>query len=302
MLIKAYAKINLAIDVGRKDESGYHDVDMLTIPISLHDILEIEPLLSRHGVFLTSDDPTLICDEGNLAYIALQKMEENFSFDKGYRIQIYKRIPMEAGLGGGSADAAGVIRAICKIYNMKIDDPKIINIARSIGSDVPFCLINEPARVLGTGEEIKPLPLNMNYHVLIVKPHKGLSTKAVYEKYDSIPEEQREHPNIDNLIKSIQDGDQEKMQDNMKNGLYKPASMLFPVLDGILKDFKKMGFPLYAMTGSGNACFALSKDLFKIEKAKRYFTSLNYITIVSSTNLDNQETVYNSELFPHKKF
>ena len=93
---------------------------------------------------------------------------------------------------------------------------------------------------------------------------------------------------------------EQKMFENMKNGLYKPASLLCPVISGILNDFKKMGFPLYSMTGSGNACFALSKDLEQIEKAKNYFTSLNYITITASTNLTNQETIYNSSLFSHK--
>lgn len=227
-------------------------------------------------------------------------MEDNFSFSKGYRIQIYKRIPMNAGLGGGSADAAGIIRAICKLYNMDAHDLKIIKVARSIGSDVPFCLLNKPARVLGTGENIIPLDSKLDYHVIIVKPHKGLSTKDVYEKYDTIPEEEREHPDISALIEAIKIGDEQKMFENMKNGLYKPASLLCPVISGILNDFKKMGFPLYSMTGSGNACFALSKDLEQIEKAKNYFTSLNYITITASTNLTNQETIYNSSLFSHK--
>lgn len=227
-------------------------------------------------------------------------MEDNFSFSKGYRIQIYKRIPMNAGLGGGSADAAGIIRAICKLYNMDAHDPKIIKVARSIGSDVPFCLLNKPARVLGTGENIIPLDSKLDYHVIIIKPHKGLSTKDIYEKYDTIPEEEREHPDISALIEAIKIGDEQKMFENMKNGLYKPASLLCPVISGILNDFKKMGFPLYSMTGSGNACFALSKDLEQIEKAKNYFTSLNYITITASTNLTNQETIYNSSLFSHK--
>ncbi len=300
MIIKAFAKINLAIDVKKKDENGYHDIDMVTLPITLHDILEMEQLISRHGIFITSDDPSLICDEGNLAFKALKAMEDNFSFSKGYRIQIYKRIPMNAGLGGGSADAAGIIRAICKLYNMDAHDPKIIKVARSIGSDVPFCLLNKPARVLGTGENIIPLDSKLDYHVIIVKPHKGLSTKDVYEKYDTIPEEEREHPDISALIEAIKIGDEQKMFENMKNGLYKPASLLCPVISGILNDFKKMGFPLYSMTGSGNACFALSKDLEQIEKAKNYFTSLNYITITASTNLTNQETIYNSSLFSHK--
>lgn len=300
MIIKAFAKINLAIDVKKKDENGYHDIDMVTLPITLHDILEMEQLISRHGIFITSDDPSLICDEGNLAFKALKAMEDNFSFSKGYRIQIYKRIPMNAGLGGGSADAAGIIRAICKLYNMDAHDPKIIKVARSIGSDVPFCLLNKPARVLGTGENIIPLDSKLDYHIIIVKPHKGLSTKDVYEKYDTIPEEEREHPDISALIEAIKIGDEQKMFENMKNGLYKPASLLCPVISGILNDFKKMGFPLYSMTGSGNACFALSKDLEQIEKAKNYFTSLNYITITASTNLTNQETIYNSSLFSHK--
>lgn len=300
MIIKAFAKINLAIDVKKKDENGYHDIDMVTLPITLHDVLEMEQLISRHGIFITSDDPSLICDEGNLAFKALKAMEDNFSFSKGYRIQIYKRIPMNAGLGGGSADAAGIIRAICKLYNMDAHDPKIIKVARSIGSDVPFCLLNKPARVLGTGENIIPLDSKLDYHVIIVKPHKGLSTKDVYEKYDTIPEEEREHPDISALIEAIKIGDEQKMFENIKNGLYKPASLLCPVISGILNDFKKMGFPLYSMTGSGNACFALSKDLEQIEKAKNYFTSLNYITITASTNLTNQETIYNSSLFSHK--
>lgn len=300
MIIKAFAKINLAIDVKKKDENGYHDIDMVTLPITLHDVLEMEQLISRHGIFITSDDPSLICDEGNLAFKALKAMEDNFSFSKGYRIQIYKRIPMNAGLGGGSADAAGIIRAICKLYNMDAHDSKIIKVARSIGSDVPFCLLNKPARVLGTGENIIPLDSKLDYHVIIVKPHKGLSTKDVYEKYDTIPEEEREHPDISALIEAIKIGDEQKMFENMKNGLYKPASLLCPVISGILNDFKKIGFPLYSMTGSGNACFALSKDLEQIEKAKNYFTSLNYITITASTNLTNQETIYNSSLFSHK--
>lgn len=300
MIIKAFAKINLAIDVKKKDENGYHNIDMVTLPITLHDVLEMEQLISRHGIFITSDDPSLICDEGNLAFKALKAMEDNFSFSKGYRIQIYKRIPMNAGLGGGSADAAGIIRAICKLYNMDAHDPKIIKVARSIGSDVPFCLLNKPARVLGTGENIIPLDSKLDYHVIIIKPHKGLSTKDVYEKYDTIPEEEREHPDISALIEAIKIGDEQKMFENMKNGLYKPASLLYPVISGILNDFKKMGFPLYSMTGSGNACFALSKDLEQIEKAKNYFTSLNYITITASTNLTNQETIYNSSLFSHK--
>lgn len=285
MVIKAFAKINLAIDVLKKDEEGYHGLDMLSVPIALHDTLEIEPLLSRQGVFLTSDDPTLICDESNLAYRALLAMEKLVSFDRGYRIQIYKRIPMEAGLGGGSADAAGVIRAICALYQISIEDPKVVKIAREIGSDVPFCLINRKARVRGTGEIVEPIDVALDDRIVIVKPHKGLSTKVVFDAYDAFPESEREHPDIDALLAALRTKDEAEIAENMKNGLSKPACQLCPVISGILNDFKRMGFSLYAMTGSGNACFALTKDWEKIEVAKRYFTNLNYVTITSSTNI-----------------
>lgn len=302
MLIKAFGKINLAIDVKNKDDSGYHNVDIVTVPVTLHDVLKIEPLIGRKGVFITSDDPTLICDEGNLAYKALAAMGKHYPLNDGYRIQIYKRIPVEAGLGGGSADAAGVIRAICKLKNLEIDDPEVLSIARSVGSDVPFCLLNKPARVSGTGEKLQILDLDLNYHVLIIKPHKGLSTKAVYDKFDSIPPEEIIHPDINQLLKGFEMKDEQMVFENMKNSLQKPAAMLSPVIDGILAEFKRMNFPLYAMTGSGNACFALTKEPEKIEMAKKYFTALNYITIVASTDLTNQETIYNSSLFAAKKY
>lgn len=287
MVIKAFAKLNLAIDVGEKDETGYHKIDTINMPIDLHDILEIEPILSSQGTFITSDDPALICDDQNLVFKALKAMESKYHFNKSYRIKIYKRIPMSAGLGGGSADAAGLIKALCSVNKLNPSDPEIIALARSIGSDVPYCLVNKPARVTGTGEEIKLLDSNMSYYAIIIKPHKGLSTKEVYDKYDSLPEEEREHPNIDSLINAIKDNDESRIMSEMKNGLYNPAKILCPVVEGILNDLKKFGFPIYAMTGSGNACFGLTKDPSQIDLAKRYFSSLNYITIVTSTGTES---------------
>ncbi len=286
MVIKANAKINLAIDVRQKVENGYHDVDMVTLPIELHDVLEIEPLAGSRDMYLTADDPTIICDETNLAYKAFGAMRKNFVLRKGYRIQIYKRIPTEAGLGGGSADAAGVIRAICKAYGIAVNDPKVIAIARSVGSDIPFCLLNIPARVKGTGEIIEPLPdARLDYGVLIVKPKTGLATKDVFAAYDRMDPASQQHPNIEALLEAIKDNDEAGMKRTMVNGLLRPALELCPLVGDILVKMEKMGFPLFSMSGAGSACFGLSKDRNALERAEAYFNSLGYVAVVSSTRV-----------------
>lgn len=288
MIIKAYAKLNLAIDVKGKDETDYHTIDTINVPVNLHDVLEIEPILSKQGTFITSDDPALICDNNNLVFKALMAMESKYHFNKSYRIKIYKRIPMSAGLGGGSADAAGIIKALCTVNKIDPNNEEIIKLARSIGSDVPYCLTNKIARVTGTGETIKPIDGKLDYQAIIVKPHKGLSTKLIYDTYDSLPDEEKVHPDMDALEKAIENGDESELISNMKNGLYNAAKTHCPVVEGILADLKKFGFPIYAMTGSGNACFGLTKNQNQIELAKKYFSKLNYITIATSIGTDSK--------------
>jgi 4-diphosphocytidyl-2-C-methyl-D-erythritol kinase len=154
LVIRALAKVNLAIDVLDKRSDGYHDIDMVTIPLKLHDSIEITPLSSSFETYLYCDDPTIVCDESNLAYKALDAMRGAFKIDGKYRIFIYKKIPVEAGLGGGSADAAAVIRALSSYLPETPDkEQKINDMAISIGSDVPFCLYDKPCPRSGNRRE-----------------------------------------------------------------------------------------------------------------------------------------------------
>lgn len=280
-VIRALAKINLAIDVLDRREDGYHDIDMITIPLKLHDSVEITPLGPNYDTYLFCDDPTIICDESNLAYKALDKMKENFDMNGEYRMFIYKKIPVEAGLGGGSADAAAIIRAISNYMPKdKIDEKKLYDIALSIGSDVPFCLFNKPARIRGRGEIIEPIKVAYPYYVLIVKPQIGLATKTVYDGFDQIKEKIR-RPDINRLMKALENDDQEEMKKSMANVLSVPAIRALPLISTLLEEMEMMNLVLNGMSGTGSACFALSKDKKLLERASHVFAGEGHSTYIT---------------------
>ena len=270
-VIRALAKVNLAIDVLVRREDGYHDIDMVTIPLTLHDSIEITPLSSSYETYLFCDDPTIVCDESNLAYKALDMMRQNFEIKKEYRIFIYKKIPVQAGLGGGSADAAAIIKALAHyLPKDKETQKKQEDLAIQIGSDVPFCLYDKPSRVQGTGERLTPIKVAYPYYVLIVKPELGLSTKSVYEAFDLIKEEIR-RPNIPELIEALSKDDVEGIRRNMANVLSVPAIKALPLIGDLLEEMDMMNLVLNGMSGTGSACFALSKDKKLLERAGHVF-------------------------------
>jgi len=272
LVIRALAKINLAIDVLGKRPDGYHTIDMVTIPLKLHDSVEISPLKNADQTYLYCDDPSIICDESNLAYKALDTIKSSFPFQGSYRIFIYKKIPVEAGLGGGSADAAAVFRAYSLIRKPSVEEEKKLEeISLSVGADVPFCLKNVPCRVQGIGETLTPITVAYPYYVLVVKPSYGLATKTVYEGYDLVPGKDIRHPDIPALIDALAHDDTEGMKKNMVNVLSVPAIQALPLIGDILSQMAKMNLPLSGMSGSGSACFALSKDKKLLERAAHVF-------------------------------
>lgn len=278
IVIRALAKINLAIDVLGKREDGYHKIDMVTIPLKLHDSIEITPLPVHSGLetYLYCDDPTIFCNESNLAYKALNAMRENFRVNGQFRMFIHKRIPVQAGLGGGSADAAAVIKALDNYMHDSNENKDEIErkIALSIGADVPFCLYSKPSRVEGIGENLTPIKVKHPYHVLIVKPNIGLSTRSVYEAFD-LCESEVKHPNIDELIKALEEDDEKLIEKNMINVLSIPAIKALPLIQELLDKMKVMGLNLSGMSGTGSACFAINKDKKLLERAMNIFSKDN---------------------------
>ncbi len=282
IVIKALAKINLAIDVlGRRDD-GYHNIDMVTIPLKLHDSIEVTPLPHTSRTYLVSDDPTIICDESNLAFQAFHLMNEKYKINGAYKIFIYKKIPVEAGLGGGSADAAAVLHAFNTILSDdKARESELSEIGLNIGSDIPFCLLNKPARVEGKGEKLTPVKVKYPYHVLIVKPDVGLSTAEIYRALDGIDVSSLPRPHVPALIEGLEKDDHDLICENMINILTVPAVKALPLIQDILEQFAMMGLDLCGMSGTGSACFALSKDKKALEKVSRFFEKQGYETCLT---------------------
>ena len=280
--IKAYAKINLAINVYDKLDNGYHNVDMVTIPLALHDILELESLPNGYESFITSDDDSLPTDESNLSSVAFNKLKEKLKLDKNVLIHIYKRIPMCAGLGGGSADAAAVINAILKASKIKIKEEELVSLASEIGGDVDFCLFNKPARCRGIGEKLEFFSLKKKYYVLLIKPNEGVSTAQAYQDYDKL-DSKPEFSNIERLISGLQTGNEDIIVEEMKNGLQSSAIKIVPEIQNIIDTLKNDGFPMTMMSGSGSTVFCLSTNHHAISEEMKKLSRLNYSLILTTT-------------------
>lgn len=279
-IIKSRAKINLSLKVVGTRENGYHDLEMIMVPLEMHDVIEIIRRPGALDTYITSDDVGLAHLHNNLCTVAVEAMRKEFGFKDNFDINIHKEIPFAAGLGGGSSNAAAVIESLIKILNIKTDEETINRIALSIGADVPFFLKGKPCLATGLGEQLQPINIKSSYHCLIVKPQKGLSTKAVYEVADKF-----EKANIDTnkLLDALASDDIEELGKNIGNDLYAPAKSLLPEVEKIVESLKADGFPVAAMTGSGSACFALSKDLKLIKEKAKTYKSQGYIVKVTKT-------------------
>lgn len=280
--IKAYAKINLALNVYDKRDDGYHNIDMVAIPLALHDIIELETLPRGYETFITSDDASLPTDESNLTFIALNRLREHYQINQNFMMHIYKRIPMNAGLGGGSANAAAVMNVLLKLIKEKPSYEKLIQIARSTGGDVAFCLFNKPARCKGIGEDLEFIKVKKKYHILLIKPMEGVSTARAFNDYDNL-DPKPEKSNIARLVEALEKGDDEVIAQEMKNGLQESAAKLVPEIVTLVNKLKEDGFPLSMMSGSGSTVFAMSTDKKKILEESKKFDKEKYQIIITST-------------------
>ena len=256
MYIKSPAKINLSLKITGTREDGYHLLEMVNLPIDLHDVIEIEELPHGGDTYVTCDEFHLAGLHSNLCQKAVIAMRERFGFKQNYRIHIHKEIPFAAGLGGGSSNAASVMLALNKLLRLNAPMDVLKEIALSLGSDVPFFLNPKPSLVTGIGETIRPIAVKKDYHVLVVQPPKGLSTKEVYAACDA---SKREEIDTAKVVDALRLGDDDGILNGRGNDLYPAACELYPEVRLFVEDLKKI-FPLAAMSGSGSSVFALTSD------------------------------------------
>lgn len=282
MVVRSYGKINLSLRVLSKKEDNYHYLEMVTLPIDLHDVIEI--VIDRNNVdtHITCDDIGLSNMHHNLCTKAVDAMRKEFGFRDNFNISIHKEIPFAAGLGGGSSNAAAVMKALNSLLSLNADRETLIRIGASIGADVPFFLDMKPALVTGIGEVLTPITVKKQYLCLVVKPPKGLSTKAVFEASEGF---ERSKIETSEVLRALQTGDDALLAANVGNDLYAPAVSLLPEVKTIVEDLRSWDLPISSMTGSGSSCFALSDDIKKLRHAadrmreKGYFTALTKIIV-----------------------
>lgn len=264
--IRSFAKINISLNITKKREDGFHELDSVMLPISLHDSLVISKLKNTTDNFVTVDDFSIGAFNYNLATFSIEKLQSIYHFNDKFRILIHKVIPIQAGLGGGSSNAAFTMKVVNSMLKLGASDEDLINIGKTLGCDIPFFVKCVPARVQGVGEIITPINVKNNYYVLIVKPEAGCSTREVYALSDTMD---LKTCNIENVIKALDEGDDKLLADNISNALQDPAIKLVPAIQTIINELKQFGLDIVQVTGSGSAVFALSTDkkaLFKILK------------------------------------
>ena len=185
---RAYAKINLCLDVVGKREDGYHDLKMIMVPINFYDVLEME--FAKQTTLELNRDYLPINDKNTIVK-AIHIMQEKYGLKEEFCCRLEKHIPTRAGLAGGSADAAAAIRMINRMCNLNLTKDEMIAVGKEVGADVPFCILNRAAFVEGIGEKITTFSCKPDFSLLLIKPRKGVSTA---EAFHIVDEQEGIHP------------------------------------------------------------------------------------------------------------
>lgn len=266
MKIRAYAKVNLALDVVGKREDGYHELEMIMAPITLHDLLYINRI--DEGIEIESNSQLLPTDERNIMYKAAKLLIERYHIPSGVHIHIYKHIPMQAGLAGGSADGAAVLKAMNKMFHLHLSDDELAAIGKELGADIPFCIYEQTALVKGIGEKLEFIPQHLDCHLLLVKPKRGVSTKKSFARLDF---DHAEHPDIQRMKKGIENDCYEDVIESLGNTLEGPSLQMVKEIQEIKDEMLAFGFDGALMSGSGSCVFGITRDEELLKKANDHF-------------------------------
>ncbi|HWT75385.1 MAG TPA: 4-(cytidine 5'-diphospho)-2-C-methyl-D-erythritol kinase [Mobilitalea sp.] len=266
--VKAYAKINLGLDVLRKREDGYHDVCMIMQSLDLHDTITINksPI---EGISIKTNLSYIPNDQGNLVYKAAALFLDTLSIKEGLNIKLEKSIPVAAGLAGGSSDAAATLKGLNELYQTGLSTEQLMKLGVKIGADVPYCIILGTALSEGIGEVLTSLPPLPSCSILLVKPDISVSTKFVYENLrltDNIL-----HPDIASMRKALEAGDLNILTRNMDNILQTVTIKNYPIITEIKHKMLELGALTSLMSGSGPTVFGIYKDTELAKNALNYF-------------------------------
>ena len=274
---KAYAKINLCLDVAGEREDGYHDLKMIMVPVNFYDVLEMEP---ADQTSIRLNRSYLPVNEKNTVFKAIRTMQKNYGFDQEFACVLQKHIPTQAGLAGGSADAAAAIRIICRYMGLDLSREELIRVGTEVGADVPFCIFNQPAYVSGIGDELEMFECNTDFDILLVKPRRGVSTKTAFTEMNP---ETASHPDCQAMRKALVENDYESVIRNLGNSLEEVSIRLVEEIREVKEDLTAAGFDGVLMSGSGSTVFGITRSPRLLRKTadlmryKGYFVRMTSI-------------------------
>ncbi len=272
----AYAKINLSLDILGTLPNGYHEVRMIMQSLQLHDTITLK-ITAAPGITMTCSDTTLPVDTHNLAYRAAVLFCNTYKITDGIALHLEKKIPIAAGLAGGSSDAAAVLRGLNEMFGCPASPKELAALGVSLGADVPYCLMLGTALSEGIGERLTSLPSAPDCHCLLVKPAAGASTKQIYTDYDALVQTTEiEHPDTDTLLSALSAGDYETLVSGLCNVLEPVTMQLVPDIAIIKNTLQTLGADGVLMSGSGPTVFALFSDLDTAKRAEAHFLQTEY--------------------------
>lgn len=262
--LRAHGKINLSLDVLGRRNDGYHEVKMIMHTVALHDGIFIKKERER-GIRMKCNLPSLPTNEENLMVRAAKAIMDEFSIEEGLSLRLMKRLPVAAGMAGGSADAAAVFHGMNQLFHLNLSTEELEKRAVKFGADIPFCLHKGCYLSEGIGEKLKKLPTLPPCTIILVKPAFSLSTKLIYENLHLENLKETEHPDVDRMVTELEGGSLEEICKFGGNLLETVSISIKPEIQFLKDYFLKEGALLSLMSGSGPTVFAI----FPKEEKKR---------------------------------
>lgn len=260
---KAPAKINLMLDVLHKRPDGYHEVEMIMTMVDLADRLEMSTL-PRDTIIISSQAGYIPLDEKNLAFQAAKLIKERYQVQGGVYIHLDKKIPVAAGLAGGSSDAAATLRGLNRLWNLGISDEELKTLGAELGSDVPFCVTGGTALATGRGEILTPLPCPPQCWVILAKLPINVSTADIYGRLRV--EDLQDHPSASGMMKALNDRSFNGVCQELGNVLESVTLVRYPEVAHLKETMMKLGADGVLMSGSGPTVFGLVSKESKVSR------------------------------------
>ena len=271
--IQCPAKINLSLDVVSRRPDGYHNLKMIMHEIGLYDTLTFSVSQNdKTEIKLTSDSKYMPTDENNLVFRAAELFFSKTGITATARIHICKKIPMGAGLGGGSTDAAGTLTALNKLYGNPLTLDELSVLAKSLGADVPFFLHGGCMLAEGIGEILSPVAPLKNAYIVLAKPPIHISTPWVYKNL--VLDESIKHPNTNNVIVALETGDFDMLAESAGNVLETVTAREYPEIENYKKIMMNHGATYSLMSGSGSSVFGIFREESSAKSAADVFRQL----------------------------